>query len=394
LKILVLSFYYYPDLCAGSFRCTHLIEQLKAYPAEDLTIDIITTFPNRYSSYHSKTQALAFEQDGNVTIHRIKLPKHKSGMLDQSRAFIDYAKNVKKLTQGKKYDLVFATSARLMTAGLAVWIARKQQAKLYLDIRDIFVESIGDVLPKKISLFAKPFFSFLEKCVFSQANHINLVSSGFKEYFETRYPKVQLSYFTNGIDPEFLSVKHSDLNSTPPGKPRTILYAGNIGEGQGLHLILPELARKLQGQYEFKIIGDGGRIEQLKAATATCSNITIMSPVERGQLVSEYQKADVLFLHLNNKDAFLKVLPSKLFEYAAMGKPILAGVGGYAADFIKNEITHAAVFHPCNSQEALDKLRTLTPEPVERDSFIQKYARSSIMKLMASDIVSLVEITE
>ena len=43
-RILILSFYYAPDLCAGSFRATALIESLQPI-AETLNIqvDIITT---------------------------------------------------------------------------------------------------------------------------------------------------------------------------------------------------------------------------------------------------------------------------------------------------------------------------------------------------------------
>ena len=46
----------------------------------------------------------------------------------------------------------------------------------------------------------------------------------------------------------------------------------------------------------------------------------------------------ILFIHLNAYPAFEKVLPSKIFEYAATGKPILAGVSGYSADFIRNNL--------------------------------------------------------
>ena len=59
----------------------------------------------------------------------------------------------------------------------------------------------------------------------------------------------------------------------------------------------------------------------------------IIDPVSRSDLFDEYKNADVLFLHLNDYAAFRKVLPSKIFEYAATGKPILAGVAGYMQNF-------------------------------------------------------------
>ena len=73
-------------------------------------------------------------------------------------------------------------------------------------------------------------------------------------------------------------------------------------------------------------------------------NVEICDPVNRDSLLIEYSNTDILFLCLNDKAAFLKVLPSKLFEYAATGKPILAGVSGYAAKFIDENIVGCEVF--------------------------------------------------
>ena len=81
--------------------------------------------------------------------------------------------------------------------------------------------------------------------------------------------------------------------------------------------------------------------------------------MKRDELIKIYQSADILFLHLNDYDAFKKVLPSKLFEYGALGKPIWAGVAGHAAEFIKENITNAAVFSPCNVNDAVKSFESL-----------------------------------
>ena len=91
MKILFLSFYYPPDLCAGSFRAKSLIEALKKQDKIS-EIDILTTIPNRYKSFTKKSSEI--ESDEIIKIRRIELPKHKSGMLDQSRAFLKYFLNV------------------------------------------------------------------------------------------------------------------------------------------------------------------------------------------------------------------------------------------------------------------------------------------------------------
>lgn len=385
MRILVLSFYFQPDLCAGSFRCSALIEQLKKY--DDCEIEVITTLPNRYASFSA--EALQLEKVENTTIHRVELPSHKSGMLDQIKAFYTYYREVLKITKKEDYDLVFATSSRLFTAFLGARIADKKGIPLYLDIRDIFVDTIKDVLSSKISLFAKPIISLIEKYTFQRAQRINLVSRGFNGYFERRYPNIEYRWFTNGIDKEFIDAKLNKQTAISNQSILKVLYAGNMGEGQGLHTILPHLAKSLKGRVEFTAIGDGGRKSELETQLKLndVTNVKILPPMNRTELISSYQNADILFLHLNDYPAFKKVLPSKIFEYAALGKPILAGVSGYSAEFLNSEVENSVVFEPGNHQQAKQVLETLNLENTNRDGFITKYSRTNIMSQMASDII-------
>ena len=387
MKILILSFYYRPDLCAGSFRCSALVDQLRVIPGVE--VEVITTRPNRYASYSA--DAAECEQDGNLTVHRIALPVHRSGMLDQTRAFVRYYLSASSLVKNKDYDIVFATSSRLFTAFLGARIAAKKKLPLYLDIRDIFVDTIKDVLSPRLALLAKPVFSLLERYSFSRADKINLVSKGFAGYFRARYPLVDLSYFTNGIDREFLVEKPAAVSSAGATDMLQILYAGNLGEGQGLHTIVPQLAKRLEGKAEITIIGDGGRKSQLLSALECegVHNVIMLDPLSRTELIGRYLDADVLFLHLNDYPAFKKVLPSKIFEYAAVGKPILAGVAGYAAEFLTAEVDNAGVFNPRCGEAAVVELERLSMEHTDRQAFIECYRRERIMADMAADIVGM-----
>lgn len=390
MKVLFLSFYYTPDLCAGSFRAGALIQALQPNLPAGSHIDVLTTMPNRYSSFSATADGV--ETHGALSIRRIPLPSHKSGMRDQSKAFVAYARGVLAHVRHREYDLVFATSSRLMTAVLGAYVARRQKAPLYLDIRDIFVDTIRDVLPHGLARPMGVVFSALEGYAIRSARKVNLVSRGFEGYFSGRYPGQAFSYFPNGIDDEFLvPVNEAQTSAAEPRPPYSVLYAGNLGEGQGLHMILPGLAKVMQGQANFTIIGDGGRKPQLRQALAEAgaSNVQLLDPVNREALVRAYQNADVLFLHLNDYDAFRKVLPSKLFEYAAVGKPIWAGVAGYSAEFIRTEIPNAAVFAPCDVAEAVRVFPALTMQPTPRADFIRKYARQRIMQALAHDIVSI-----
>jgi glycosyltransferase involved in cell wall biosynthesis len=388
MRLLFLSFYYSPDLCAGSFRATSLVAALRDRAPPGTSIDVVTTLPNRYHGF--TRDAAETETSGSVTIRRIALPSHRSDMAGQARAYLSFARGALRCVAGKDYDVVFATSSRLMTAALGAHIAREKRSRLYLDVRDLFADTIGDVMPGVLTWPTRTFFQLVERWTMRRADRINIVSRGFEEYFGSRYPDRALSSFTNGIDDEFLDVARSSAAPTSKGGARaTILYAGNIGEGQALHSVLPDLARELADCADFVVIGDGGRRRALERAVAGIGNVELREPMDRAQLIEAYRSADVLFLHLGALPAFEKVLPSKVFEYAALGKPVLAGVAGYSARFIRDEIRNAAVFDPGDVHGAVKAYRSLTLREQPRPEFVEKYARASIARAMADDIYAL-----
>lgn len=389
-RIVYLSFYFSPDLCAGSFRNSPLALEL-AKQAKDVLIDVYTTLPNRYSTFDA--DAPEFEEFNNLRIHRISLPPHKSGMLDQVFSFLKYYKEVSRLNKGKKADLVFASSSRLFTAFLGYRIARKTKIPLYLDIRDIFVDTMNDVFKSQIlKTVVLPVLKFIESITFNYAKHINLISGGFKEYFQ-KYKKSKFSFYSNGIDNEFLIENNIALNNYSGSAKKVIVYAGNIGEGQGLHKIVPQTAKLLGDRFEFLIIGDGGTksLLQKEIEEAGINNVILKNPINRKELQNVYSSADYLFLHLNDYPAFRKVLPSKIFELATFKKPILAGVSGFSAQFIIDEINNSFVFNPCDSKALANHL--LNPEEnlnIDRSDFIQKFKRSIINEKMATSILNYI----
>jgi glycosyltransferase involved in cell wall biosynthesis len=237
---------------------------------------------------------------------------------------------------------------------------------------------------------AMPFLRWVEGRSIRRADTVNLVSPGFEEYFRRRFPTQRFSFFTNGIDPDFIDVPCEGTTPAVPGGPLTVLYAGNVGEGQGLHAILPALARASSDRLRFRIIGDGARMDLLARAVAAAGvdNVELLPPMTRLELIGAYRHADVLFLHLNDYDAFRKVLPSKIFEYAALGKPLWAGVAGYAADFVRQEIPNAAVFAPCDVAGALRSFDSLVHRVMPRTEFVAKFGREEITRQLAADILS------
>ena len=385
MKILFLTFYFEPDLCAGSFRNTPLFRELLQQMDEKDWIHVITTQPNRYHSFHVEGQAR--EISDNYRIDRIRVPEHKSGFIDQVRSFRVFYNEALRLAGKERYDLVYASSSRLFTAFLGRRIAGKQRIPLYLDIRDIFVDTIKDVFKKRkmIRIPAGICFGWIERYTFAGAKHINLVSEGFKTYFE-KYRKSVYSYFTNGIDDIFLDVPKSTRQVSGV---KIITYAGNIGSGQGLEKVIPMAAQKLGDRYFFRFIGDGGMKALLKDKLEELGvhNVELLNPVSREKLIGYYNDSDFLLLHLNDLEAFKKVLPSKLFEYAAFDKPIVAGVGGYASQFIQENLSNYILFAPTDVESMVEQILKFDGGGEKQGDFVKRFARKNIMKEMARSIL-------
>lgn len=395
MKLLILSFYFTPDLSAGSFRVQALCNELaRNFPNTE--VDLLTTQPNRYSSYSKSAPAI--EKSENLNITRFDVGNHSGSILSQILCFVRYSLKVYKKVFSSKYDIVFATSSRLMTASLGAYVSKKVGASLYLDIRDLFLDTIMSLYTSKSKIFLFPLINQIEKYTFSKAHKINLVSEGFKDYVVRKYPTKELSFFTNGIDDLFLPLMNSAGLKSPDNDLKNekakVLYAGNVGEGQVIDKIIPDLSQRLGNRYEFIVIGDGSRKPNLIKVVneKKLENITILDPMPRNELIHHYLRADILFLHLDDNKAFKKVLPSKIFEYAVTGKPILAGVAGYPALFIKKYINNAQVFSPCSVDNAVELMQIMDTARQPRHDFARIFLRSKLMKGLAEDILSNVSV--
>lgn len=390
MKLLYLTYYFRPDLCAGSFRNSSLFEAVLDQIGEEDYVHVITTAPNRYGSY--SVEGSKEETGKNYRIDRLTVPMHASGMAEQAKAFISYYKGVMRLIKNEKYDMVFASSSRLFSAFLGKRCAVKNRCPLYLDIRDIFVDTMRDIFKDKkcIQIPAVWVLDLIEKYTFKEANHINLISGGFRSYFE-KYRKPTYSEYSNGIDDVFIEAGMEP--SEDKGKPYIITYAGNMGRGQGLEKIIPEAAIQLGSDYIFRLIGDGGTRKKLeeKLKELNVGNVELLNPLARKELVQYYKESTFLFFHLNDLEAFKKVMPSKMFEYGAFDKPIIAGVGGYAAQFVEKNIPNHILFKPTDVDDFVSQMKNYHLKFERREEFIKNFSRKSIDKKLAASIVGLLK---
>ena len=162
--------------------------------------------------------------------------------------------------------------------------------------------------------------------------------------------------------------------------------------GQGLDIILPMVCGELPHQYRFIIIGDGVMRPKLEniISKESLTNIKIKKPMPRIDLYQEYLKCDILFLHLNKLEAFKRSLPSKIFEYAVIGKPIVGGLSGYSSQFLSEHVPHSYVFEPGDTVGCLKAIKEATNASVKQydlEAFKSKFSRSKIKKSLSKEIL-------
>ena len=394
VKIVLFTFYYPPDLGAGSFRAVAMVEALSKKISSGDELHVVTTHPNRYATH--KVFANDSKRKENITIHRIQVPGHQSGMFSQALTFTVFAWHALRYCTNLRPDFVIATTSRLMTGLLAGFSSKLVGCCYFIDLRDIFSEAISDLFSIKSPLlgrFMRASFYFVEKSLLRHAVGVNVVSEGYPDYFLKKgIDTSNWSFFPNGVDKEFIGVD-SQANAISSSI-KTILYAGNIGSGQGLELVVPEIAKKLGEDFRFQIVGDGGKRKLLKESVAAMEldNVELLPPVGREQLIKHYRQADILFLHLNDIPAYKRVLPSKIFEYAVLDKPIVAGLSGYSAQFIVDNIGQAFLFNPGDVDGCVTAIQNTVGYRVNHEKnrrFIEKYSRERIMNRMANHVLSI-----
>lgn len=340
-----------------------------------------------------------YEKIGKINIIRFYTPEHKNSFSGQLISYLYFGISALNYsyTKRKDYDCIFATSSRLGTGFLGYIVSKLTKKKLNLDIRDFLSDNIqslnffkGYIGQKIISIFKS-----IEERIIEHAKWINFVSPGFFTYKHIKKLNKDIHLFTNGVDKIFVANRQSIIKSNQIksfDKPITITYAGNIGFGQGLELIVLPLANHYKGKIKIQLIGDGSSVKLIQDGIVKedIDNIQFIPPVNRLKLLDYYNRADIFLLQLNDIPAFEKVLPSKIFDYGSFDKPILAGVKGVANTFISEHLPYAHLFDPGDINSVIKYLDFIFDEGfpiINNDTFIEKYSRNNIMRNMLESII-------
>jgi glycosyltransferase involved in cell wall biosynthesis len=334
MNVVVISQNYPPDLGAASFRMRALV---KALHERGHQVYVIAGMPNRYDDFIQDKVVPEHELTEEAEIFRVKVKTVGNTKTQRIKGFLEYYFGAVKIgvrLKGKGIHAVVATTPQLLQARVGEVLARRLNARLLLDVRDLWPETpiaLGELSPNSLVTHV---LSLLERRAYKCADHIVTTSPGYIDHIkEMTKEDTRISVVLNGIDSEFS--KCSQTVGHPLGTVK-VIYAGNVGYCQNL-ITLVEVASILRNEdFEFRIIGSGTQIEQVRQRTVELglNNLLISAPMRRADLLKAYDDADIVYLQLFSSDYFRRVIPSKIFEYLALSKPIIYGLGGVSADIL------------------------------------------------------------
>ena len=173
----------------------------------------------------------------------------------------------------------------------------------------------------------------------------------------------KIHVITNGVDSEIYSPKvknHKLIEKLNLKNKFVVGYYGTHGISHALDFIIESNHKMSDNEFHFLFVGDGAEKNSLLQLSKKykLENITFIDTVGEESLLDYISICNIGLVNLKKNDAFVKVIPSKLFNLASMKKPILLGVDGEARKILE-QYNAGVFFEPENYQSFKENLLLL-----------------------------------
>lgn len=340
MHILLLTDNFIPETNSPATRA---YEHAKAWRRAGVDVTVITSVPNfpigrplppyRNRPYQRETI------DGISVIRVWTFLAPNRGILLRSIDFLSFSVSALLAGLFQQADVIVATSPQLLTGMAAWWLAVLKRRPWVLEVRDLWPDSIVSVGAMDRNLFIRA-LAVLERNLYNHANRIIAVSDGVRERLLAKaVPPQKIGVVWNGVD----------LSRAAPRTPSAPLieslnfrgsfvvgYVGTHGMAQALEVVL-DAARILHGNnVRFLFVGEGARREALLsyAAELKLENARFVGLVPLETAAEHIAICDAILIPLKRTDQIEITIPAKIFEAAAMEKPMIVAAEGASADLI------------------------------------------------------------
>lgn len=298
-----------------------------------------------------------------------------------------------------KTDIIIATSPQFFTALSGRTLHFFKRKPWIMEVRDLWPESIKTVGAMNDNLFIR-YFEWEESRCYHSATHIVVVTDSFKNKLISKgVNPLKISVVKNGVDRSQFYPMEKDLSLIQElGLEDKIIigYIGTHGMAHKLDFIIRCASHMKDSNYHFLFIGNGAERNSLIKLKdeLQCDNVTMLESVPKKEVKQYISILDIALINLKKSELFTTVIPSKIFENAAMSIPILMGVEGEAKDIVES-YGAGLCFEPENEKDFLHKLQELQKPNVYESckSGCLKLAEHFDRKRLASTMYKQIENT-
>jgi glycosyltransferase involved in cell wall biosynthesis len=368
MRVLFLTHYFHPE---GNAPGTRVYELCRRWAAMGHDVTVITGVPNiptgvAYEGYENR----CFQKEWVAGIETIRVWTYLAPNRGTTRRIANYLSLMLAATLAalfvRRPDLVIATSPQFFCGWAGVCVSRLRRIPLILEIRDLWPESIVAVGAMRPGRWLR-WLEWLEKRMYAAATRIVTVGTGYRDRLIDRGVAAErIEIVPNGVDRGLFTDRGSGAalrDKYDLGDAFVCSYIGTIGMGSGLEVVL-RAARRLRDEgrddIAFVLVGDGAVRDALerKARADGLERVVFTGRQAKSTMPDFLSMTDVCLVHLLRRDLFRTVLPSKIFEAAAMQKPIILGVEGKAADLVR-EAGAGICIQPENEGELVEAVKRL-----------------------------------
>ncbi|MEM7210453.1 MAG: glycosyltransferase family 4 protein [Pseudomonadota bacterium] len=401
MRILFLTDNFPPETNAPATRTW---EHARMWAAKGHDVTVITTAPNFpkgvvYDGYRNAWRTV--EQLEGIRVVRVKT--YIAANAGTLKRMLDYISFMLSATFfglfERRPEIIIATSPQFFTAcaGFAISILRWRP--WVFELRDLWPDSIIAVGAMKPGL-ALRLVEKLELLLYRRAKIVVSVTSAFRNNLISRgIDGEKIKVVTNGVDPSKFTPAPRDSELAAElnlaGK-MVVGYVGTHGMAHALDSVM-DAAELLAGRDDiaFLFVGDGAERSRLEQRANGMPNVRLLGSQPRDRMPAIWSICDVALVPLRNTPTFRTVIPSKIFEAMAMGRPILMSLPkGEATGIIDSDQTGLTIA-PENPAEMASAIRRLADDSDLRArlgangaSAVRKYDRSVLADAMLNHLIA------
>ncbi len=331
-KILIISNYYPPEKGAASNRIEQLALKLHQNNYKVTVICPLGNYPTGELFPEYKGKFSVTENLKNITVKRLWIyPSVSKNIFKRTLSILSFSTVLFFYLLVKRTpNKVVVQSPPLLLSFVAVFVLSLMRKKIILNVSDLWpLAAIELKALKKNSLSHKISLSF-EQSIYSKANLILGQSNEIITHIHSIFPDKKCYLYRNFPDHQVAEM----VFETKINEPIKLFYAGLLGVAQGVY----ELCQNINLQdlnIELHIFGDGAEKSQIQDLIKQQpeKKIFFHDMLERHILQEKLRVFDIAIVPL--KTRIYGSVPSKIFEYSALGFPILYFGGGEGETIVR-----------------------------------------------------------